>query len=208
MSRKISHLIHVIKNASRRKLLVILLIILVPVGYWIFSSGSKAPEGTIVVKKGTIRQEVKITGNTKPLESVALAFEQAGRIAGVNIVVGSHVSAGQTLAYLDQSELTAQLSEEQANVESEMAKLEEMKKGSRPEDVQIKQAALNSAKQALENQYQSVLDALNSAYIKTDDAVRKQLDTMFDNDETSNVTLSFLISNSQLKSNLENKRLL
>ncbi|MEK7094425.1 MAG: biotin/lipoyl-binding protein, partial [Patescibacteria group bacterium] len=207
MKRKINHIVNLVKNASRKKLIVgaIILIIL---GYFFFFRGSTSTSGLTTVEWGTVKQEINITGNTKPLESVNLAFEQSGRIAEASVRVGSRVSPGQILARLDQDQLFAERAGQQANVESEEATLEEMKKGSRPEDVQIKQAALATANQYLDSKYQELLDTLNDAYIKTDDAIRKQLDSLFTNDEESNVQISFSVSSVQVESDLEGGRLL
>lgn len=181
-------------------------VILLGIIWWLISSSSQTPPGLIKVVRGTVSQEVKVTGTTKPLQEVDLAFEQSGRIARTYVVVGSQVAAGQILASLDQGQLLAQLAEQEASVESEKATLQEMQKGARPEDVKIKEAALDTARQELENQYQVVPDILNEAYVKADDSIRKQLDALFTNDEETNVQLSFNTNNSQLTSDLESDR--
>lgn len=201
-----NHLLNLIRNASRRQIVLsggILIIVLV---YFFFFTGSEPKRTLVQVERGTVTQELKVTGVTKPLESVTLAFEESGKITGVTVAVGSRVGAGQTLAYLNQGQLLAQLAQQQAAVQSEEAKLEEMQKGSRPEEVSIKQAALNKANQDLTNEYQSVANVLNDAYIKADNAIRNDLDNLFTNDEAINVKLSFVSNNSQLTSNLENDR--
>lgn len=206
MKQKIHRLITRLKNTSRKERIIAGLILGVLIIHFAFLKPQEATNETITIQRGSLYQEVKVTGTTKPFEEVSLAFEQSGRIAQANVRVGSRVGAGQILASLDQGQLLAQRAEQQANVESQRALLQEMQKGSRPEDIQIKQAALATKNQELENQYQGVTDVLNDAYIKTDDAIRKQLDSLFLNDEEPNVQLSFFINNSQLQSDLENKR--
>ncbi len=206
MKQKIHHLIVRLKNTSRKQRIIAGLLLGFLVIYFTFLKPQEATKETITVQRGSLYQEVRVTGVTKPFEEVSLAFEQSGKIAQANVRVGSRVSAGQILAYLDQGQLLAQRAEQQASVESQRALLQEMQKGSRPEDIQIKQAALATKNQELENQYQGVVDVLNDAYIKADDAIRKQLDALFQNDEESNVQLSFSINNSQLQSDLENER--
>ena len=207
MRRRINHIVSLVRNASRKQL-IIGAVILIILGYLFFFRGSASINNLITVERGTVKQEINVTGSTKPFESVNLAFEQSGRIAEANVRVGSRVSPGQVLARLDQGQLLAERAGQQANAESAQATLDEMRKGSRPEDIQIKQAALATANQNLDSEYQEVLDTLNDAYIKADDAVRKQLDSLFTNDEESNVQISFAVTSAQVKSDLENGRLL
>jgi len=206
MKRRINHLLNILKNTSRNRLIIGGIVILA-LGYFFFFSGSAPVTESVVVKKGTVKQEINVTGNTKPFESVNLAFEQSGKIVGASSRVGDRVSAGQTLAYLDQGQLLAQRAEQRANVDSEVATLQEMQKGSRPEDIQIKQAALAQANQNLDSEYEGAPDALNDALIKADDAIRKNLDNLFTDDETPNAQLTFTMNDSQLKSDISRDRL-
>ena len=160
----------------------------------------------IEVKRGTISQEVEITGKTKPANNVDLAFERSGRVNSIRASVGDKVVAGQILITLETSELQAQLLDAQANADSQRAKLGELKSGARPEDIKIKEAELSKAKQDLTNDYLSVPDVLNSAYIKMDDAVRKQVDLIFSNDEEVTPNLTFGGSNSQLENEIKDRR--
>jgi HlyD family secretion protein len=207
MAHKINHFLAFFKKVPRWQMVTTIIVILFVLGY-ILLFRSSTPSGDIVkVERGTVTQEVRITGNTKPLESVNLAFELGGKIVVTNVVVGNHVFPGQILASLDQNQLLAQRAEQQANIESEQAKLQEMRKGSRPEDVQIKQAALAKANQDLDSEYQGIPDAISNAYIKADDAIRKQIDTLFQNADNQSVQLSFSVNDAQLKNNLESNRL-
>src|SRR5438128_1824033 len=56
------------------------------------------------VTRGTIVQQVSVTGNTAPVTSLDLAFETGGTISAVNFDVGAHVRAGDALARLNTSD--------------------------------------------------------------------------------------------------------
>src|SRR3989344_5004919 len=86
---------------------------------------------TAVTKRGSIRQEVSVTGKVKPVSAVDLAFEKTGRISRIYANVGDQISAGKILAELDRSELSAQLAEARANLEAQNSKLAELQKGTR-----------------------------------------------------------------------------
>src|SRR3989338_5562555 len=76
------------------------------VGY-IWLSAKPAPN-LVTVTRGDIRDEVLVTGSTRPVENIDLAFARGGTIARVYVGVGANVSIGQPLAELDTAELSAQ----------------------------------------------------------------------------------------------------
>ena len=172
----------------------------------IVSSGKSEPAKTFAVRRGTIVQEVTVTGKTKPVTDIRLAFEKAGTVSRAPAKVGDRVRPGDVLAELGNAELRALLAEAEANLSVQNAKLIELKRGSRPEDIQIKQTGLKQAEQTLANEYQSVFDVLNDAYVQADDAVRKEADDLFTNDEETNPQLTFSVLDLQKEIDAEFKR--
>lgn len=178
-------------------------------GIVLYASGvfKKAPsEDFLTVKKGTVIQQVRVTGQFKPAESVELGFERTGRVVRVSASVGDTVSAGQTLVVLDQGELSAQFAEASAAVAREQAKLDQLRKGTRPEELNVSVAEIASAQVTLTEARQAFQDTLQDAYAKANDAVRNKLDSFFLNPRTS-PQLLFSVSDSQIKVNIEAKRL-
>lgn len=194
------------KFRARPYLWSAVLIIILAGGYFYFKSGQKAPPDTITVERSDIVQEVSVTGNTKPAQTVELSFESGGRISEIDAAVGDRVSAGQTLARVDVGELSAQLSQAQAQVAAAKAKLDELTRGTRLEDIAITKTELAQAEQNLTNLYLGIPDILNDAYAKANDAVRKETSGLFYNEETS-PQLAFNTNNSQAKSQAEYERL-
>ncbi|RJQ23296.1 efflux RND transporter periplasmic adaptor subunit [Candidatus Parcubacteria bacterium] len=192
---------HKTKKQKKKTWYVVMAILAVVGGVilgFVFKPATQAPQETFVVDRGVIAQDVVVTGRVKAAEDVELAFERGGKIKNVNVKIGDRVSPGQALAYLDISELQAQLLQAQANVDAQRAKLEELKSGSRPEELQIKESDLKKAEQDLSNLYGSINDVVNDAYIKADDAVRSKTDTIFVNDDSENPELTFLTSDAQV----------
>lgn len=177
-------------------------------GYWYFSKSNQKQLALVTVTRGSILQEVNVTGNTKPEQSVDLAFEKSGKVTGVFVDVGDAVSAGTLLVKLDASELFGTLAEAQANVDAQIAKLAELKSGTRPEELRIDEIRVASALSALEDAKRALVDKLNDAYTKSDDAVRNTADEFFSNPRGSNPSLNFFGIDSQLKLNLEHSRFL
>lgn len=185
---------------------LILAVVLAAGGYFYFGRKQNSKYEFVVAQKGDITQEVSVTGRVKPAQSVDLAFEKSGRVKGVYADVGQKVIVGQMLAELDSAELSAQLKQAQANVKAEQARLDELKRGTRPEDIEIQQVKVRNYETALEDTKINLVDKLQDAYTKADDAVRNKTDQFFSNPRTNDPQLIFGAPN-QLKTDAQLKRL-
>ncbi len=184
-------LTHVWDFIKRRYIVsAIILVIAVLILNGIFGGGGQDVQ-SIQVKRGTISQEVEVTGKVSPAQELSLAFEKSGRVVSVRSDVGDRVYSGESLVILDQSDLLAQLAQAKASVAAEQATLDQLISGSRPEEIRIKETALSQATQDLQNVYKSVLQTLEGAYLNANDAVRKQTNGMFANEESSDAQLTF-----------------
>jgi HlyD family secretion protein len=132
----------------------------------ILSSGSSKPTyETIIVVKGDVIQEVSATGRVKPVESVDLAFEKSGKVSAIDAGVGEKVETGKILASLDNQELQAQVLQAQASLEAEQVKLNEMKKGTRPEELQAAETRLSNAQVSFLNAQNKAAGDLEGANV-------------------------------------------
>ena len=177
----------------------------VGIGLYKYFSQSPPPQ-LISVRRGDIAEQVIVTGSTKPVQTIDLAFERTGKIARVNFDVGANVGAGTVLVELGHGELAGQLKEAEANVAAAQAKLDALKRGTRPEEVQITRTQLNKAEQDLANDYNGVLSILSDAYSKSDDAVRNQVSALFSNADTTTPQLTFSVNDSQMQIDLQAQR--
>lgn len=114
-------------------------------GYAYFNSSKKEKVEGAMVQKMNLTQEVSATGKIKPAENVDLAFERGGKINGVYAKVGDRVEAGKVLVSTESADYSAQLSQAQAVVSAQEAKLAELKRGSRPEELQIQATTVSNA---------------------------------------------------------------
>ncbi len=185
---------------ARPRLSIIVGVLAVIVLIVIFTGGADKTITFVEVKKGTISQEVNVTGKTVPNSDVSLGFERSGKITKVNVSVGNKVSANQALASIDSSELYAQLLQAQAELESEQAQYNEIKNGARVEEIAVYETELNNAETNL-------LEKINDAYTKADDAIHNDIDIIFSNAKTANPKINIVITDPQLKTDLENMRL-
>ncbi len=179
------------KRKIFKKVVLPIIILLAIFGAYFYFKGDGTPAYDFVfVKRKNLIQEVSVIGNVRPVQEVKLAFEKGGKTSEIYVKVGENVNIGDTLVVLDSSELSAKLAQARASLATEQANLNEYLRGTRQEEIIIKEAELKKEEQDLKNYYSSVLDVVYIGYNKSDDAVRTQIDEMFINDEISPI-LSF-----------------
>lgn len=184
----------------------ILLLVIIIIAFSLRGGGTSL--ATVKVEKGSVVSEVSVTGTVEPAQSLDLGFVQGGRISKIYVNVGDKVSQGQLLANLDNSDLSAQLAEANANVDIQQAKLDQLIRGTRPESLKVTQSDLAKAQADLDSYYSGVINILNDAYVKSDDAVKNQIDSFFTDDNTNSPQLTFSSSNSQMDINAQWDRVL
>src|SRR5450631_3242574 len=86
-------------------------------------SSSAAPTITTTtsvqtVSTGTITKTVSSSGTIEPASTANLNFGSSGKVTAVNVSVGQTVTAGQALATIDASSLSASLAQAQASLAS------------------------------------------------------------------------------------------
>lgn len=118
---------------------------------------------TVVVKRADIARLVSVTGKVKPAQNVDLAFEKGGRVAAVRVAVGAKVLAGALLVEIDHADLSAQRAEAEAARAIQQAKLAEMRKGTRAEEIELTKAKVAAATQALADARTHLVNAAHKA---------------------------------------------
>lgn len=226
------------KYFTRKRIILAVLVLLGGGGAaYAFLRGPEAPTyETITLQKTTVRQEVSVTGRVKAAEEVDLAFERSGRVVAVPVKVGDRVEANTVVLKLDASELAADLRRSTASVQSAVAsrsqaaaavasaeaKLAEVRRGTRSEELLISETKLANAKRALtdargdlastvakgeadvQKLYEAIPNIVTDAYLTTEEAVLTQVADLF-----TGITaprLSFVTSDTQAQLDAENKR--
>lgn len=152
-------------NFFKKPLVIIVLLAAIFVaGFYFYKSTTKAPQYEIfAVSRGDITQEVSVTGQVKSAEDIKLAFEKSGKIVQINAKVGSKIKTGQILVSLDNAELRAQLAQANAGTQTQQAKLDELKKGTRTEEIQVAEATYNNAQKSLVDAEKNLENIKNKA---------------------------------------------
>jgi len=141
-------------NFLKKPVVIISLIILIGgiIGGYAYLGRDNAPTYDFVVaEKRALVQEVSVTGRVKPAESVQLAFEKSGKVSRVYADVGDKVGPGQMLVFLENGEISAQLLQAEANVESEQAKLAELEQGTRQEELHTYETKVGNTERSLDD---------------------------------------------------------
>ena len=167
--------------------------------YWFFFRHRAPAYQFTPVTRGTIVQTVSVTGNTTPIASVSLGFQNSGTIARVDYKLGDTVGAGAVIASLNIANLSAALQEAQATLASAQAALDGLVAGTRPEQLAIDQNAVAQDQIALRN-------AITSAYTSSDTAVHADADPIFTNPRTASAALTITVPDATLATRVVDER--
>lgn len=125
--------------------------------------GEEVVFSTELVRRGDIVQTVDVTGEVESLQDIDLAFATSGPVAALLFEVGDRVSAGDTLAYLDAGELSADVARAQALLDQQLAGATDEEIAVSDAQVAVAEAALASAQADLAIKEANVLRVTASA---------------------------------------------
>lgn len=207
--------------------LLAVIIIIIIASFW-YNKSAQPPatkNETITASTKTLTQEVSVTGKIKPAVSIDLSFERSGKINSAAVAIGDKIKTGQILASIDSKEIQASLSGAKAQLDSAIAKLNELTRGTRPEEIKIAETAIINAQKSLADQetnfsnsqktaeinlsnlYGKTKDILNDAIAKSENSLNTQIADLFINASTLNPQLTFTTTDSQAKIDSETQRL-
>lgn len=101
------------------------------------------------VETGDIAQVYSYAGDIQTAHSVSVMPVAAGRIQSVLVKVGDQLKAGDSIAVVESNVYAAQLKQAEANLELARLNLTKMEEGTRPEQIAAAQAAVQFARNAL-----------------------------------------------------------
>lgn len=186
--------------------LVVIIIIIVAVGFFFFRNNNSSLEIMDVISRDFV-QNISVSGTVQAVQDVDLGFAQNGRVSHTYAQVGDKISAGSLVAEIENGDLRANVVQKQAVFETEQAKLSVLQQGTRPEQIAITEAQINSDNISLEQAKKGIINAVQSAYTVSNDAVRNKIDLFLTNGRNNNPALVFVTSNSQLEGDFLTNRI-
>lgn len=164
---------------KRKKLsIVVVIVVLVIILPMIFNRNKGLDYESVIIERTDIVQEVSITGKTRSMESIDLAFEGNGKVSSVKVEVNQEVSKGDILVSLDNSSLYAQLQQYEADLSAQESQLEELKKGVREEELLVVQNKVESAQQALNDSITTLANTQDKAKADLESILNSSLTAM------------------------------
>ncbi len=100
-------------------------------------------------RTGSISLVYSYSGDLKARDSVSVLPMSAGRIQSVLVKVGDSLKAGDPIAIVDSKTYAAQLKQAEANLELARLSITKMEEGTRPEQIAAAQAAVQFARNAV-----------------------------------------------------------
>lgn len=194
-----------IRKITKTQIIIIAILIIIAVSYAYLKKPNESPYEFIIVSRTNLIDEINVTGRVKPNQNIELAFEKVGKISAVYAKVSDDVYKGQLLASLSNADLIAQLNQAKASLEAEEIKLNELKKGTRTEEIKISESKLESAKITIDDAKNGLINKIEDAYTKSDDAIRNKIDQFINNPTSPNPELIFQ-TDIQLKNDIEDER--
>lgn len=141
---------------SRRRLLVLSGVVVVAAGgvaAWLVLRPAEASTSPVVATAsvGTQRQTVSASGTIEPAEQADLNFAVSGEVTEVLVKEGDQVTAGQTLATVDDTLLQAQLTAAKAQLDAAEERADESDDASDEAAVVSAESEVTAAQEAVDN---------------------------------------------------------
>jgi len=113
------------------------------------------PVQTTRVKEGDMKSFLTVTGLVEPAETVKINAKVMGQVKEVLVSEGEEVQKGDTLIRLDDEQISLQVAQANATLDSAKASLDKVRAGARPQEIKQAEAAMQQAKINLDSAEES-----------------------------------------------------
>lgn len=191
-----------------KQALYLIVIAIVCIGGYVFIFRGESVTGptSIYPQRGSVVEEVIVSGNVEAGTELDLAFERSGRIDRLRYSIGDKIGRNDVIATLANADLEAVLARRKAAESSERAKLNELVQGTRPEEIRVQEIRLENNMAAEAEELEGLVDEIKTALTKSDNAIYNLVDQLFLNPRTQNAELVFIFGNQSLKGQIEQGR--
>ncbi|MFC1801908.1 hypothetical protein ACFLY7_00500 [Patescibacteria group bacterium] len=162
---------------------------------------------TFKVERGDIKEVVKVRGEVVAQNEFDLGFPFSGIISSVFVDEGDVVGRFSSLVKLDTKEFSIEKDRLESVLAQNQASLDKLVSGLSLEDINIYETKVSNSEIALSDSKKDLINKMNDAYTKSDDAIRNKVDQFFNNPSSSNPQVKFTTSYSE-EALLERERVL
>lgn len=176
--------------------------------FWVYQKYFKteqAPFLYFTVERGDVQEAVKVRAEVAAQKEFELEFPFSGTIERIYVKEGGIVSKGQRLMSLDTNDFEIEADGLTAVVAQRKADLAKLRAGATSEDINVSVAQLAGAQVGLNESRKNMVDKIQDAYTKSDDAVRGKTDQLFSNPRSANPDLN-ITAEQGAKNNLNMRR--
>ncbi len=173
-----------------KKIIIIAVIVLLVGGgvsyFFLFSQEKTANYETAQAKKTDLRQTVRETGKVKANKEIELSFGQGGKLHKLWVETGDKITATQTLAELDYTDLEIQKQEAEANLRAAQAKLAKLQAGEKKENIEV----IEKQEKQAEKEYRSALNSLKETKKSAQNSIDQAEENLYNlqNDDPDTLT--------------------
>jgi len=195
-------------QSGRVTLYIILGVVLVLLGiggYASYGGNGEAYEKE-VVRRTNLNSTIEFSGVVVPAQEVDLSFEVTGKVSNIYAEIGDVVAQDESLVALDDRDAQINFLQAKSNLLAEEARLSELLRGTREEELVIQQSEVAQRQQSLMDTEQALYDVLLEGYIVADNALRNNIDELFTDPRTSTPDLVFTTAYIAREGNLETER--
>ena len=181
------------------------------VGFWVYGKYFKKDAPSLLffkVERRNLIESVKARGEVVSEKEFNLEFPFSGTVESIFVKEGDEVKSGAPLIKLETTDFELDLKRLDALLMQAKANLDKILTGATVEDLNISKTKIENAKISLEEAKKNLIDKLRDSYTVSDDSVRNKIDALFVDPRGLNPKVSFYIADTQLKTDLENSRLL
>ncbi len=173
---------------------VIILIISIIVISILILNKNKKEETFLLSSDSLIASGITLGGTVVAQEEVDLSFEVSGRVSQVSKKAGDRVYQGDIIATLDTGSISANILKAQADLDAEIAKLNEYKtqEGNGLTEVETKKNQL--------------IREMQHAYIVAEDSIKNKTDQFFENPDSRFPKIFFIFDDSDLRKDINENR--
>jgi HlyD family secretion protein len=174
--------------------IITLVVIIGLILFFVFKGKGSQEEIFTLTSDNLSATGVTVGGTVIAQNEVELSFQNSGRVAQVVKNAGDRANQGDIITSLDTGTISASILKAQADLDAEIAKLNEYKNQDGPGLTEV------------ETKKNLLVHEMQNAYVVAEDAVKNKTDQYFDDADSRSPKIAYLFSDVDLKKKVNDQR--